>query len=357
MTMKSAMTILIGLAVLLGCYVTGDNALAASRELTPNYSSDLIPRRAAEKSQPMAVHPEAMVSHVVVKFAESSRTRFRSGRLVSGAGLSLSAAETALQPYFDGRFGRLFADFSEAKLDRDKDVLQGRSRHELADLNSYYRVEVTEPGAAEQLVRTLNALDEVEIAYVESMPEVAEDIDPPTPDYQPNQDYREAAPDGVDADYANSLPGGDGSGIKIIDIEINWQTTHEDIDKALGAVIGPYPGEGQTSTNHGTAVLGEMVAGNNGYGMTGICYGADVAMVSISTMSTAQALYTAIDNLQPGDLILIELHTPGPHYNFQSRPDQLGYVCMEYWQANYDAILYAWAKGITVMEAAGNGAE
>jgi hypothetical protein len=78
MTMKSAMTILIGLAVLLGCYVTGDNALAASRELTPNYSSDLIPRRAAEKSQPMAVHPEAMVSHVVVKFAESSRTRFRS---------------------------------------------------------------------------------------------------------------------------------------------------------------------------------------------------------------------------------------------------------------------------------------
>jgi hypothetical protein len=140
------------------------------------------------------------------------------------------------------------------------------------------------------LVRTLNALDEVEIAYVEPMPEVAEDIDPPTPDYQPNQDYREAAPDGVDADYANSLPGGDGSGIKIIDIEINWQTTHEDIDKALGAVIGPYPGEGQTSTNHGTAVLGEMVAGNNGYGMTGICYGADVAMVSISTMSTAQAL-------------------------------------------------------------------
>ena len=357
MTIKSAMTILIGLAVLLGCYVTGDNALAASRELTPNYSSDLIPRRAAEKLQPMAVHPEAMVSHVVVKFAESSRTRFRSGRLVSGAGLSLSAAETALQPYFDGRFGRLFAGFSEAKLDRDKDVLQGRSHHELADLNSYYRVEVTEPGAAEQLVRTLNALDEVEIAYVEPMPEVAEDIDPPTPDYQPNQDYREAAPDGVDADYANSLPGGDGSGIKIIDIEINWQTTHEDIDKALGAVIGPYPGEGQTSTNHGTAVLGEMVAGNNGYGMTGICYGADVAMVSISTMSTAQALYTAIDNLQPGDLILIELHTPGPHYNFQSRPDQLGYVCMEYWQANYDAILYAWAKGITVMEAAGNGAE
>ena len=150
MTMKSAMTALVGLAVLLSCYVTGDDALAASRGLMSDYSSDLIPRRAAEKMQPMAVHPEAMVSHVVVKFAEPSRARLRSGRLVSGAGLSLSAAETALQPYFDGRFERLFAGFSEAKLDRDKEVLQRRSGHELADLNSYYRIDVTEPGAAEQ---------------------------------------------------------------------------------------------------------------------------------------------------------------------------------------------------------------
>jgi len=319
-------------------------------------SVGLLPRRPADKTQAISVHPQASLSHVVVKFTDVSRVRLRNGRLTSTGQGPLAAAEAALRPYLDGRFRRLFAEFSEAKLERDRELFQQRSRHELTDLNGYYRVDVTDPAAAEQLVRALNALDQVEIAYVQPLPEVAEDIDPPTPDYQANQDYLEAAPDGVDAYYANSLPGGDGSGVKIIDIEINWQTTHEDLEKALGGVIGPYPGSG-SSSDHGTAVLGEMVAGGNGYGVTGICPGADVGMVSISTMSTAQALYTAIDNLQPGDLVLIELHAPGPHYNFQSRPDQLGYVCMEYWQANYDAILYAWAKGIIVMEAAGNGAE
>lgn len=65
----------------------------------------------------------------------------------------------------------------------------------------------------------------------------------------------------------------------------------------------------------------------------------------------------AIDTLEAGDIILVELNVPGPRYGFQNRPDQLGYVCMEYFQANYDVILYAWAKGIVVIEPAGNGWE
>ncbi|MEW5995340.1 MAG: S8 family serine peptidase, partial [Candidatus Zixiibacteriota bacterium] len=209
----------------------------------------------------------------------------------------------------------------------------------------------------ERLVNELNAVDIVEIAYAEPMPEPAGDIDPPTPDYQSFQDYREAAPGGIDADYANTLPGGDGSGVKIVDIEGNWTTTHEDLDKALGGIIGGTPINDFNWKQHGTAVIGELIAGNNGYGVTGICPGADIGMVSIGGQSTAEALYMAIDNLNQGDVILIELHAPGPHYEFEVRLDQLGYVCMEYWQANFDAIQYAWAKGITVVEAAGNGAE
>ena len=100
-----------------------------------------------------------------------------------------------------------------------------------------------------------------------------------------------------------------------------------------------------------------MIAGDNDYGVTGICPGADIGMISVQDRSTAEALYLATANLLPGDIILIELHAPGPHYNFQIRPDQLGYICMEYWQANFDAILYAWAKGIVVIEAGGNGGE
>jgi PKD repeat protein len=74
-------------------------------------------------------------------------------------------------------------------------------------------------------------------------------------------------------------------------------------------------------------------------------------------MSTAEALVTAMNNSDPGDIILIELHAPGPHYDFEERDDQLGYVPMEYWQENFDAIQQASALGMIVVEAGGNGAE
>lgn len=298
---------------------------------------------------------EAEISHVVVKLHDKTEARLRGGKLTSPSA-SLGSVREVLKPYQDGRMSRLFRGWSETQLDGDRGMLQARSGQELADLNTYYEIEVNDLGEAQTLVNHLNDLDEVEIAYAQPAPEEAGDISPPTPDYQEYQDYREPAPEGVDADYANTLAGGDGTGVKIIDIEINWQTTHEDLDRAVGNVIGAYPGGG-SSSDHGTAVIGEMIAGDNGYGVTGICPGAEIGMVSVAYQSTAQALYTAIDNLESGDIILIELHAPGPRYNFQSRPDQLGYVCMEYWQANYDAILYAWAKGIVVIEAAGNGAE
>ncbi len=317
----------------------------------------LKPRALAQKSAFISISPDANVSHVVVKFRDELQMRYRGGRLVSPFGISVKKAEAALSPYLGSHFRRLFGSFPEDGLDRDKLALQLKTKYQLADLNSYYRIEVSAPAEAERLINELNALDIVEIAYFEPMPEPAGDIDPPTPDFQSYQDYREAAPDGVDADYANTLPGGDGTGVKIIDVEGAWQTTHEDLDKAVGGIIAGDPYNSQSWRDHGTAVIGEMIAGDNGYGVTGICPGADIGMISIGGWSTTEALYAAIDTLQQGDMILIELHAPGPHYDFQSRPDQLGYVCMEYWQANYDAIQYAWAKGIVVVEAGGNGAE
>jgi subtilisin family serine protease len=61
--------------------------------------------------------------------------------------------------------------------------------------------------------------------------------------------------------------------------------------------------------------------------------------------------------LNAGDVILIELHRPGPRHNFQPRADQRGYIAMEWWPDDYDAIRFATAKGVIVVEAAGNGAE
>ncbi len=311
----------------------------------------------AQKPALNRVSSDAIVAHVVVKFKGEAEIRYRNSSFFSRSGLSVKDAESVLKPYLNTRIRRLFQSISEDRLDHDRQAFQMRAKQELADLNSYYRIQIADPAEAERIVSALNRLDVVEIAYIEPMPEPAGDIDPPTPDYQSFQDYREAAPDGIDADYANTLPGGDGTGVKIIDIEGNWQTTHEDLDKALGGIIAGEPINTSSWRNHGTAVIGELIAGHNDYGVAGICPGADIGMISIGGWTTAEALYAAIDTLEQGDIILIELHAPGPHYDFQSRPDQLGYVCMEYWQANYDAIQYAWAKGIIVVEAAGNGAE
>ncbi len=321
-------------------------------------SIQLKPRTLAQKRS-VSISPQAKVSHVVVKFKDETQVRLRGSNLQSFNNTSIKQAESVLSPYLSGqRLKRLIGNFTEEKLDRERDVLQYRSRHELADLNTYYKIEVSSVVEAEQLINQLNRLDEVEVAYLQPTPEPAGSFEQfSMVDYTSFQDYREAAPAGVDADYANTLPGGDGSGIMIVDIEGAWRDTHEDLGNALGGLLGGSMINDLSWRNHGTAVLGEMIGSNNGLGVTGISYAADAGMASIGSFSLPEAFMLALDTLAQGDLILIELHAPGPHFNFQSRPDQLGYICMEYWPENFDAIQYAWAKGIVVVQAAGNGAE
>jgi hypothetical protein len=313
---------------------------------------ELKKRATLIKPDKISISPDADISHIVVKFKEGSETRLRGGKLSAKAGYAVAEVEEIIRPHAASKFKRLF-NKAEAELSKSKEAYERISGNQLADLNLYYRIDIQGREEAEDLINRLNKLDIVEIAYMAPIPEPAGDIDPPTPNYDTGQAYLRSAPGGVDADYANTLPGGDGSGVKIIDIEFGWNETHEDLETALGGTIVG----GGGADDHGTAVLGEMIAGDNGYGVTGICPGADIGMVSVATLSVSEAILTAAENLERGDLILIELHAPGPHYNFQTRSDQLGYVCMEYWQDIFDVIQYAWAKGIIVCEAAGNGAE
>ena len=74
-------------------------------------------------------------------------------------------------------------------------------------------------------------------------------------------------------------------------------------------------------------------------------------------MGSAVAIRRAADALSAGDIILIELHRPGPRHAFANRNDQLGYIAVEWWPDDYAAILYAVSRGVVVVEAAGNGAE
>jgi hypothetical protein len=73
--------------------------------------------------------------------------------------------------------------------------------------------------------------------------------------------------------------------------------------------------------------------------------------------TSSAAIREAADKLGPGDILLIELHYPGPLHGYAERDDQDGYIAVEWWPDEFDAIQYAVGRGVIVVEAAGNGAQ
>jgi hypothetical protein len=354
MRRRHAIFIVTGLVLCLSFVV-----LAATRPFTDEDTSGparLIPRQSAVKSAHVTIGPDAEIDRVVVKLVDGSRGRLTGGEIYSLGGRNMDEINRIIAGNSSERVKRL-AMKSPDQVEKEKFLLERKTGHQLADMNDYFAIPVSSAAEAQNLVNGLNRLPEVEIAYPEPRPALAVDLPPPTPNYDSIQYYLRPAPYGVDADYGQTIPGGDGTGVKIVDIEGNWQFDHEDLETAVGGLLGGELINILDWRNHGTAVIGVMIGGDNGYGITGIVPNADIGMVSIGNIGVAGAILLAADSLQPGDVMLIELHAPGPRYDFEERTDQLGYVCEEYWQANFDAIQLAWAKGIIVCEAAGNGAE
>ncbi len=303
-------------------------------------------------------------SEIVVKFKEGISQPKLSNNGFASSSSEWNTFNNILS--FNGKVLPIKQHFKESKekLDEMRQIGMQRSGIQLPDLSLYNRIDLDESMTDDEIltkINGINALDIVEIAYFPPIPEIATmsitDASQATPNFETGQYYLEAAPTGVDAKYAWGVPGGRGENIKVVDIEGNWIQTHEDLHGGVedfhiaGNVI-----DDAGWWNHGTAVLGEIAADSNSFGVTGISFGVDLGTVSIGSMSTASAINTAVNNSDTGDVILIELHAPGPRYD-TARADQKGYVCMEYWQENFDAILQASAMGRIVVEAAGNGAE
>ena len=271
----------------------------------------------------------------------------------------LRSEDITLQP--------LFGLHEERMLNRTAS-LAVETGEEVPDLSGYYHIEAPDE-RLDALAESLRQLDVVEAAYVkppgeppmatDEEIEVINDMQPKaeeppvvTPNFIPRQIYLNAAPAGIDALYAWTISGGRGAGVKIIDCEWGWRFTHEDLlQNQMGVVVG----SSSSDDNHGTAVLGEISGDRNSFGIVGICPDAIVGAARFG--NSAQTIRQAADKLRPGDIILLEIHRPGPRHNFQSRQDQLGYIAIEWWPDDFAAIRYAISKGIIVVEAAGNGAE
>jgi hypothetical protein len=185
-----------------------------------------------------------------------------------------------------------------------------------------------------------------------------------TDDFTGQQEYLNPGPFGVDVRYAWTKEGGRGKRVRIMDVEGGWRFSHEDLLENPSGCLGGVPTTDRKWVKHGTAVVGMLGADHNGFGIAGICPEAEVNTISIfgnsngepaPEWSYAASIRLAADMLRPGDIILIELHHPGPALGFQERDDQRGYIPVEWWPCNLAAIQYAISRGIIVVEAGGNG--
>jgi subtilisin family serine protease len=208
-------------------------------------------------------------------------------------------------------------------------------------------------GDAAAIAKRLDKSDSVWTAYVAPRP-VPASINTGTSagsrNFEPAQGYLHSAPNGIGAAHIWSTAGGRGRGITVCDIEGNWNFKHEDLPAGIN-LIGGTPINDIGWRNHGTAVLGEIVSKSQEFGTVGIARDAKAVVHSAvinNVFNTAGAIAGATAKLKAGDVILIELQATGPNNK---------YVAMQYWPDIFAAIVAATAKGITVVEAAGNGNE
>ena len=300
--------------------------------------------RGAEQELIVVARPEARLR------AGAEGVRSAAGADVSALNMFLSDEQLALEPLFG----------SEERLQQS--AVPGAE--DVSDLARFYRVRGGQDRAQELRAR-IAALPGIDTAYVKP-PAVPATVDddrrlkegaPVTPDFTGRQGYLRPAPEGIDAHWAWQRPGGTGQGVTVIDVEGAWQLGHEDLAAKLAGVVVGTPLTDLAWRNHGTAVIG-VIGGDQGErGVTGIVPEAVTAAASFQGIGTAAAIQAAADRLGPGDVVLVELHRPGPRFDHEIRDDQKGYIAIEWWPDDYAAVRYATGKGVLVVAAAGNGGE
>ncbi len=307
----------------------------------------LAPRAIPVKPPQTRIHPTLDYSdRIRVKFRDDLPIRLRAGRLTDAGTGALSAAAPLLERLTAaGATWRCQHSLSEAQLARLRETAQTNLGRAVADLNTGFILHLPAGLDAGTVLDEWNVLPPVEIARPVRRP-----VSLPTPpDLEPEQGYLNAAAAGVNAQYLWTVPGGTGAGVRLADIEYDWNFNHEDLSFSL---IGPAPVPPfANSADHGTAVLGVLAARRNGWGVTGIAHGSTLHVVAAHTedgLNIPDAITRALGVLAAGDVIVLEQQAMSPDPN-------PGLVPAEWDEDVYDAILTAVGNGVIVCEAAGNG--
>ncbi|MBN2362178.1 MAG: DUF4382 domain-containing protein [Deltaproteobacteria bacterium] len=285
---------------------------------------------------------------IVVKFAEGLQLRARDGTwtsdgiddvaglssLISGLGASRVQLRTPLTETQAGLAHQVAEDYWQS--DEDDPLL---IQQIVFDGDS-------DPTALYEALSSLPIVERITFVPI-AVPQQIDPLLPWTPDLTRAQFYRalstttdftrdngrrdpcrnaEAEPGDLDDtagglgfDYVNSLPGGRGETVRIVDIEAAWESEHEDlpmisISRHSEAWVRP-PALADLPDiliQHGTSVAGILWAEDNTYGVTGVAPLSIPRLVSVVSENPLDpndvdgAIDLALEATLAGDIILVE---------------------------------------------------
>jgi hypothetical protein len=311
---------------------------------------------ASELKLPALPQSPVAAYRLQIDFQDHARVRLDAQGRPRSSKVDLSALRAlqaqrgfALRPLVD-----LPADQVEA-LEARAAELSGR---EQPDLLGMYEVVVRSDNDAAlvklgQALEVLPGVERVQIVTLGEPPPA--DYAPTTPDYTGLQTFQDPWPSGLDIDLLRAW-GITGAGLMVTDVEYGWDPTHEDlVDRSLNLEPGqtvPAWVFANGWEQHGTAALGEISAVANAYGCTGTLPDAISSThpewTDAAGSRRAAAITSAASNSIPGDVIMLEMQASGPGGGYG--PAELDFSV-------WNATRVATDAGITVVAAAGNGAQ
>jgi uncharacterized repeat protein (TIGR03803 family) len=292
---------------------------------------------------------------IAVKFREGLNVRLRNNVLVSADPQLLARSRPLLDTLSAATWERADA-VSEDIMDQMRQRAEQRLGRALPDPNLQFLVTLPPGMDAAPVMDSLNELDIVELA--QPVPRRAPPPSPPN--FEPQQQYFDAAPIGGGVFNVWSNYGVFGAGVRVADVEFSHNASHQDLPSIEN--LTPDAVDLGIDDNHGTAVLGIISALRNGWGTTGAGYGATLCFAGSDYPSGTHprwGITTAASKLGPGDILLIEQGNDGPN-STQDAIDQgiqYGMVPLEWFKPTYDAIVLAVGQGIVVIEPACNGGQ
>lgn len=357
---KSNVYQLIAVSMSLTAALVGCAADPTAPEVEPSLGSTteaLSSRSALSKPKPQ--RPKGK-HRLVVKFTDDLRVRATANGGVQSAVSSVSAqngisAVSQMAQPFGMHFSPLI-QLPEQRLETLRTRAALASKEEQPDLAGILVADVPET-SLQAAADALHASPLTELVYFQELtpppPQACIDIAPATPSYTSLQGYRGPNP-GVNMTAAWAIGPARGAGIKIADCEYGYKTAHEDLCGVImepGQTPSPFVAENGWD-HHGTAVLGELIGRDNGYGCTGLAPDAQPYFFPESTVEEGGRRVTAIANaiatVDAGDVVLLEM---------QAGINGGGYGPAELDPAVWLVVKSGTDAGVIVVAAAGNGAQ